>query len=80
MSHHYLRAAFTLLRHPRYAQESSRKHVGKIIWVDGEAYLEEEGGNRRLTARERGSLFAEQKLRCATKCRIDFSIGSTTER
>jgi hypothetical protein len=65
-----------------YAQESSRKHVGKIIEVKGEAYLEEEGkSKRRLTVRDKGTfLFAEQILRCGSNCEIRFSIGSTPEK
>lgn len=64
-----------------HAQESSRKHVGKIIKVQGEAYLEGERESRRLIARDKNVLlFAEQKLRCGSKCRVDFYIGSTPEK
>jgi len=73
-----LSLCFIVLAH---AQEGSRKHVGKITEVKGEAYLEEEGESRRLTASDKGTLlFAEQKLRCGAKCRVDFYVGSTPEK
>lgn len=62
-----------------YSQEGARKYVGKIIKIEGKAYLKEEGKKlRELTARDKDTLlFAEQELGCLSKCLVRFSIGSS---